>query len=430
MRCNKPNASKTLMPMKLTLLFFCLFLFSGSACGQDRAARWEEDIDLLETELPKRHNDFYRHYSEPDFHSALDSLRTALPGLEDWAVLLRLQEIICRAGDSHTSVFSDVVSNGPVFPLSLYWFKEGLFVLGASAVSSQDTLLGKQLLAINGIPIEEVAARTARLLVAENESIVRHRLPNLLPSWYLLSYVGVVDGASAIFTFQDTNGYTFNLPLESVPLASFKSALVRYKPASYAFSERDNRSVFWREYLEEEQCLYIRYNRCTSREVEKKYGSKKRAKQQPSFENFEKGILSTLAEKPVHKLVFDVRNNPGGSSPQGARLARQIGQAYKGKVYAVIGRRTFSSAVLNTLDFQEHCGATLVGEPTSGRPNHFGEVKTFELPNSKATVSYSTQYFKRVEGDPATLEPDVRVELSFNEFNRGVDPVWEYIKRQ
>ena len=54
------------MRMKpFTFFFYFLFLL-GSAYGQDRVAQWEEDLHFLETELPKRHKDFYRHYSEPD----------------------------------------------------------------------------------------------------------------------------------------------------------------------------------------------------------------------------------------------------------------------------------------------------------------------------------------------------------------------------
>lgn len=148
----------------------------------------------------------------------------------------------------------------------------------------------------------------------------------------------------------------------------------------------------------------------------------------PSFEKFAQEVLAVLETRPVKKLVFDVSNNPGGSSQQGTALAEKIGQAYHGDVFVVIGKRTFSSAVLNTLDFQQYCRATLVGEPTSGRPNHFGEVRNFRLPNSGATVLYSTKYFQKVDGDPDAIEPDIRIELSFSDFRRGIDPAWEYIK--
>ncbi|MCB0551290.1 MAG: hypothetical protein KDD19_27210 [Phaeodactylibacter sp.] len=415
--------------MKQVLLLFCLITLSGFIYGQDKAAQWREDINYLENELPKRHKDLYRHYSEQAFRAALDSLRSAVPDMQDWQITLQLQEIICRAEDAHTAVYrGNAGDNEQVFPLQFYWFKEGLFVTGASSSFSLDTLLAKQLMAINGIPIERVIAQLTRLFVAENESIVRHLAPNLIAQYYPLRYCGIVDTTSAIFSFRDTLGRTLNLPLQAIPARSLKSTLVNYKPDSYAFTWRDNRTPFWHEYKEEGQVLYIRYNRCTSREMEKKYGNKHRAKQLPSFEKFGEEVLRILEKYPVKKLVFDVSNNPGGSSLQGTELAKKAGKAFNGQAYVIIGRRTFSSAVLNTLDFQKYCNATLVGESTSGRPNHFGEVKTMQLPNSGVTVYYSTQYFKKVEGDPPTIEPDVHIELSFSEFRQGIDPAWEYIK--
>lgn len=415
--------------MRTLILFFCLLFALGVASAQGvKASQWEKDIVFLEKELPRRHKDFYRHYAEPDFRLALDSLREALPGLEDWEVALRLQEIICRAGDSHTAIRFEGLRNGPAYPLDFYWFEEGLFVLGATTVASLDTLLGKQLLAVNGIAVDEIVARASRLMVVDNASILRLQLPRLIPSWHILRYVGVVENSSAVFTFRNADGFTFNLPIEAVPARSVESAFAAFQPEACAFTERDNRKPFWHEYLEAEQILYIRYNRCTSREVETKYGNRKTARQLPSFEKFAQEVLAVLETRPVKKLVFDVSNNPGGSSQQGTALAEKIGQAYHGDVFVVIGKRTFSSAVLNTLDFQQYCRATLVGEPTSGRPNHFGEVRNFRLPNSGATVLYSTKYFQKVDGDPVAIEPDIRIELSFSDFRRGVDPAWEYIK--
>ena len=53
-------------------------------------------------------------------------------------------------------------------------------------------------------------------------------------------------------------------------------------------------------------------------------------------------------------------------------------------------------------------GAVLVGEPTGGRPNHYGEVRAFTLPNSGLQVSYSTRYFRMMaDADPPALAPDI-----------------------
>ncbi len=42
----------------------------------------------------------------------------------------------------------------------------------------------------------------------------------------------------------------------------------------------------------------------------------------------------------------------------------------------------------------------LVGEPTGGKPNSYGEISSFLLPNSGLVVNYSTKYFEQVSGDP------------------------------
>jgi C-terminal processing protease CtpA/Prc len=81
------------------------------------------------------------------------------------------------------------------------------------------------------------------------------------------------------------------------------------------------------------------------------------------------------------------------------------------------------------LDFKQETDAVLIGEPTGGMPNHFGEVRSFTLPNNKLKVRYSTKYFKKVEEDVSTITPDIEIETFFNDYRSGIDPVWEYIKK-
>ncbi|HQR41678.1 MAG TPA: hypothetical protein PLX97_03315, partial [Gemmatales bacterium] len=49
--------------------------------------------------------------------------------------------------------------------------------------------------------------------------------------------------------------------------------------------------------------------------------------------------------------------------------------------------------------------AELVGQPTGGSPNHFGEVKRFQLPHSKCTVMYSTKKFVMTKDNATTVIP-------------------------
>jgi C-terminal processing protease CtpA/Prc len=78
--------------------------------------------------------------------------------------------------------------------------------------------------------------------------------------------------------------------------------------------------------------------------------------------------------------------------------------------------------VLNALALQRETEALLVGEPTGGKPNHFGEVQQFHLPHSQLKVFYSTKYFEASEQDNDSLMPDISAPATFSEYLHGVDP--------
>ena len=162
-----------------------------------------------------------------------------------------------------------------------------------------------------------------------------------------------------------------------------------------------------------------------------KYGSPARAAMLPSFEEFESRVFETLNREPVEKLLVDIRFNTGGSSPQGTsfveKLAPYLNKHPETKLYVVLGRNTFSSAIINAMDFKRLTEAVFLGESTSGKPNHFGEVKSLQLPTSGIVVNYSTKYFTRTKEDLKTLEPDVWLEPTFRDYIRGIDPVYEWV---
>jgi len=129
--------------------------------------------------------------------------------------------------------------------------------------------------------------------------------------------------------------------------------------------------------------------------------------------------------------VFDLRYNSGGNSLQGTLFIEKImrhPKILKGiPVFVLIGRKTYSSAIINVMDFKKYSNVTLIGEETAGKPNHFGEVRKFTLPNSGLTVGYSTKYFQRTSGNENTIKPDVEILLSISDFVKGIDPLLEYV---
>jgi hypothetical protein len=188
---------------------------------------------------------------------------------------------------------------------------------------------------------------------------------------------------------------------------------------------QDQNTYFRDHYFESEKLFFIQYNRCWSREVEEDFGSGASALFMPSFKEFEKGVISVLKRKKIDKLVFDLRFNRGGNAAQGTEFITRICELLSKKnteIFVLIGRTTFASAVINTVDLMECRKVVLVGEETSGRPDHFGEVKRFVLPESKLIVSYSTTYFSLLKGDPPSIKPDLPAPMDYDQYIHGIDP--------
>jgi uncharacterized protein (TIGR03437 family) len=88
----------------------------------------------------------------------------------------------------------------------------------------------------------------------------------------------------------------------------------------------------------------------------------------------------------------------------------------------IIGRRTYSSAILNAISIRQGGPVSLVGEPSGGSPNSYGEVQTLTLPNSQLNVSYSTRYFS-FPGYPAgSMMPDVALPFYASDWFGRHDP--------
>ena len=138
-------------------------------------------------------------------------------------------------------------------------------------------------------------------------------------------------------------------------------------------------------------------------------------------------VLGEIDQRKPERVVIDLRRNGGGSSPlikpliDGLREREDANQ--KGKLFVLIGRRTFSSAMMNALEFRERTNAVLLGLPTGGSPNHFGEVRSFTLPHSKWQVFYSTKRFQLTDDGATTVKPDMEVDESAADFFAGRDAV-------
>src|ERR1043165_7840377 len=85
----------------LTLIFPATPLNSQLS---NRDTLWQQDLQYLATELPKRHPNFFFQLNKTDFDKAVSDLNAAIPTLADHEIIAGMARITALAGDGHTSL--------------------------------------------------------------------------------------------------------------------------------------------------------------------------------------------------------------------------------------------------------------------------------------------------------------------------------------
>lgn len=405
----------------IVLVLSIMILASASAfCLSNQ--EWVEDLEYLQTKLAKVHKNVYFNLSKKEYNAYFEEFIADSEQLNQKEKVLRLAELFAKIGDSHTT-FAFRKYFDTFYPIYFKKFGNDYFVIAAT--EEYQDLMGAKLVSINGNNIESIREKLARIIVAENQAGIDSQTQYFLNAPALLKYCGVIDenntyafktkSGEEIRSFSRISANEFN---KNIKLVQYEKSVV----------QQHARQLFWYDYMSEDKLLYFQYNSCWSRELEKKHRGNDNPKL-PYFNKTTDEIVKILKNKDVDKFVIDVRFNGGGSSAQGTRFAKRLSKMdLDCEVYTIIGNSTFSSAIINAIDFQKRLDATLVGQPTRGKPNHYGEVKSFPLPNSKIRVSYSTKYFKLIKDDMDSLQPDIILHRDYDDFLKGIDTILKRIK--
>ena len=387
-----------------------------TANEKDRIEAWQADLDTLTRELPKRHKNAFFKTKIEKFLEAADEVRKKIPELKDHQILVEFVKLAALLGDEHTEVGPGSDST-PFrrYPLALVWLKDGLYV--AAAEEKHKDLLRFRIVAVDDCPLDKVLARLAPLSASATESGAKQAALYWLLSAEALHALGVVeDMEKARFSAVNEKGSKLTVELAPAPPKGETNLAYAIDPQSkdLAPSRRLPRDRYGQSWLEEPKTLYWWYDSCAD------------LPDRPVKQWCEQ-VLGEIDQRKPERVVIDLRRNGGGSSPlikpliDGLREREDANQ--KGKLFVLIGRRTFSSAMMNALEFRERTNAVLLGLPTGGSPNHFGEVRSFTLPHSKWQVFYSTKRFQLTDDGATTVKPDMEVDESAADFFAGRDAV-------
>lgn len=112
---------------------------------------------------------------------------------------------------------------------------------------------------------------------------------------------------------------------------------------------------------------------------------------------------------------------------------KKLNKRFKGKIFLLIGPRTFSSASLFAGILSDNKLVTTIGQPTGQSPSHFGDMLLLKLPNTDTYCFISHKIFIRPDESKSSdlsLFPDVEIWPTIVEYKQGKDPVFEYVLKQ
>jgi hypothetical protein len=305
--------------------------------------------------------------------------------------------------DGHGGIFLHDPSHAKpftFFPLRVHDFADGVHVVADTAGGAH---VGKRVTAIDGVPLAEVVRRVTPLIPRDNASTIRLLLPEYLVCAEVLRGLGVVEG-SATYSFADGS----RVELEPTTAYGLGTALHPLPTRAPQLLYRNLQQPFVLVPLERGRSLYLGFHMVVS----------------PPQALLDR-ILRAARKPGFRKLIVDVRHNGGGNNTTYWPLLDLFDERpLRGKVVVLMGRMTFSAAGNFVAAVDHETRARLVGEPSGGAPNQWGDRQAIELPVAGLTAYVAVYYVEVAPRDkrPA-VQPDVRVEPSVADFLAGRDPV-------
>lgn len=391
-------------------------VLNNDNANEERNRLWSEDIAYFAEEFPKRHKNPFSVITEEAFEEKIAEITKSIDKRTNIELFVDINKIIASIGDAHSSIY---YWDGYSYPLQ-YWIFDGKVYIVNADIKYEDMVFS-QILKINGVDINEVVGQLTSLISHENESWVLAKLPDYLQSPVYMFGLGIVpDEESAVFTVEKDNEIT-----------DFTVHTIQYgKGADFVIKTASNPLIgsfdkyYQYTYLPDSNTIYFEYNVCADMDTQR-------------FSSFNQQMFNEIKAENIDKIIVDLRSNRGGNSevlnPFTQELESYVSENSDIKIYILIGRNTSSSGMFAIYRIKEAApNAVSIGEPTGGAMDCYGEVLSFNLPNTQKSIMYSTKYFEFTKyftyknaGDKTFL-PDIFIEPSMENYINNTDTVLNY----
>jgi len=395
-------------------------LYFQSFSPEPTKAEWVEDLHYLRDQMVEKHCDLNALISIAELDDTVKTIEKRIPRLSDSEIIMELFRLIAMPNDAHTFPFIMIPCfDLHTYPIQVYGLEDGWTIVNAGR--EYKDLIGTRVMKIGSKTIDDIYKTTPLFLATESEYSRKLRFPYMCFMAEWLNYHGIIDDIRrADFTLLKTNGEEVVLSIPSIkfyPHFLWSSIFTIDNHLAPVFT--NPRKDFYRfDLIKESSTLYVQFNQCVN---------------QPGRETVDAFVLRLegfLQDHEFERCVIDIRNNDGGDYVW-ENLVRFIRDNDKinrrGRLFVLIGRRTFSSAVMFANQLQMQTNAVFIGEPTGQGPIFYAGPYLIELPHSRLVFAVSSHL--SVSGLPFdkrnSIIPDIPVGYSSDDFITGRDPVLE-----
>ncbi|WP_347375065.1 S41 family peptidase [Aequorivita sp. Q41] len=395
--------------------------------AQNYLADYNELIDTLSTYHPA----LYEFTSKADFDKKAKQLRSEIDNTTTKKDFIwKLSEIIAIVGCGHTSLgfFNqqrDLLKPKDYFPLLTRLINNKLYVI--DNLTNKDTVqIGQEITHINGKSISEMMAviyshiNTQADIESSKRKLFNGYNTSIIP--YALNFPDVynvkIAGKSGTINLKSLN--------ENPPYAPLFS------------TEHPCQSDFCLTEINAETTLLTLRNFAY-------YGDKTKV-----FLNFLHDSFKEIKTKGYRNLIIDVRQNLGGPGEASINLLKYTLQKpfqyfeisdygrkemqqpfennFKGKIIFVMNGDGYSTVGHLASVYKDKNRVVFVGETLGSNQFCTANQKQFELTNTKFTYTVARNIFitdVQEKNPKATIEPDIEIEQSIDDFLSDKDVVLE-----
>jgi len=384
-----------------------------------RKMDWHKDLNQLADELPKLHKNLFFNQKADQFYTRIRRLKNRVEHMNIYMIVMEIAQIVAAIGDAHTAV---ALPRHNRLPFECYWFQEGIYIT-LTPPEFEDLLLHK-VVKVDGNPIEDVIERLSKIISHENQSFLKSQLPDYLTCADILFGLNISNELENVrITIENQYQEQRDVILPTIKYEEWQPGALYEKASAYdqlPLYRKNKGKYFWSEFDHEKKLLYINYNKC---------------KDMPNItvRDFSNQLINDIkSNADIQRIIIDLRNNDGGNSELFKDFLKWLSTFdrlnRRDKLFVIVGRDTFSSALLNTYYLKFNTHAFFLGEPTGGMPNHYGEVQYLSLNSSGLYIRYSTKYYE-LDDDKSlpSFIPDIGFSVTFKDYIQNIDPCFAWI---